>query len=87
MRSSPAPSIRADSSSSSGMPRANWRTRKMPNTLAIAGTTRAAVGVDEAQGLEHQEERQHRHLARDHERAEEEAEQAVAAAKRSLAKA
>ena len=39
MRSSLAPSMRAASIRSSGMPRANWRTRKMPNTLAIVGTT------------------------------------------------
>ena len=39
MRNSLAPSMRAASSRSSGMPRANWRTRKMPKMLAIAGTT------------------------------------------------
>ena len=38
MRSSPAPSMRAASSRSSGIERAYWRTRKMPNTLASAGT-------------------------------------------------
>ena len=42
MRHSLAPSMRAASSRSSGMPRANWRTRKMPNTLAIIGTTAPA---------------------------------------------
>ncbi len=39
MRSSPAPSMRAASSSSSGIERAYCRTRKMPNTVASAGTT------------------------------------------------
>ena len=38
MRHSPAPSMRAASSRSSGIERAYWRTRKMPNTVAIAGT-------------------------------------------------
>ena len=38
MRNSLAPSMRAASSRSSGMVRANWRTRKMPKMLAIAGT-------------------------------------------------
>lgn len=39
MRISLAPSMRAASISSSGMLRAYWRTRKMPNTVASAGTT------------------------------------------------
>ena len=38
MRSSPAPSMRAASSTLSGMERAYWRTRKMPKTLARPGT-------------------------------------------------
>jgi hypothetical protein len=38
VRSSLAPSIRAASSSSSGMESAYWRTRNMPNTLASDGT-------------------------------------------------
>ncbi len=38
MRNSPAPSARAASKSSSGIESAYWRTRKMPNTPAAAGT-------------------------------------------------
>ncbi len=38
MANSPAPSMRAASSSSSGTPSAYCRTRKMPNTLARYGT-------------------------------------------------
>ena len=37
MRTSLAPSMRAASSSSSGMERAYWRTRKMPKMVAMPG--------------------------------------------------
>ncbi len=39
MRISPAPSMRAASSSSSGTERAYWRIRKMPKMLASEGMT------------------------------------------------
>ena len=37
MRDSLAPSMRAASSSSSGIARAYWRTRKMPKMVAMPG--------------------------------------------------
>ena len=45
---------------------------------------RAGVGVDQAQGLEHQEERQHRDLSRYHQGTEQKAKEGIAAAKAQL---
>ena len=45
---------------------------------------RAGIGVDQAERLEHQEQRQHRDLARDHERAEQRLENPIAPAKPEL---
>ena len=42
MRNSDAPSMRAESSNSSGMLMANWRIRKMAKALSMPGTIRPA---------------------------------------------
>ena len=88
IRNSPAPSMRAASSSSSGIVRAYWRTRKMPKMLAMRRHDHAGVGVDQAHLLEQQEQRHHRHLRRDHQRRRAAARKMRSRpAKRSLAKA
>ena len=49
-----------------------------------AGDDHPRVGVDQAHLLEHQEERQHRHLRRDDQRAEQDPEETVASRKAQL---
>ncbi len=50
-RRCPAPSIRAESHSSPGRPRRNWRSRKMLKALAMKGMVSAGQLFNQANGL------------------------------------
>ena len=68
IRYSPAPSTRAASSRSSGMPSMNWRIRKTPKAPARNGRIRPHAGVRQVHvGHEH-EQRHERDERRDHHR-------------------
>jgi hypothetical protein len=86
IRSSPAPSIRAASRSSSGTEEANCRTRKIPKMLAIPGRITPGEGVDEPHRPQEEEDREHRNLPRDHHRREEPREEAPAPREAELCK-